>query len=84
MFNGIGDNGVESNNTHGRTTINTVDYLQALTVSKEGEIEMEIRTWRGIRWISVYLHIDVGSAAISTTRINFLLSTKTRKRRWSL
>lgn len=62
---GIGHDGLESSTTYGRTTINTLDYLQALTVSTEGEIEMEVRTWRGTRWITVFLHIDVDSFAVS-------------------
>ena len=65
FFVGTGYNGLESSNTYGRTTINTLDYLQALTVSTEREIEMEVRTWRGTRWIKVFLHIDVGSFALS-------------------
>lgn len=65
FFVGTGYDGLESSNTYGRTTINTLDYLQALTVSTEREIEMEVRTWRGTRWIKVFLHIDVGSFALS-------------------
>ena len=65
FFVGTGYYGLESSNTYGRTTINTLDYLQALSVSTEGEIEMEVRTWRGTRWISVFLHIDVDSFAVS-------------------
>lgn len=74
----MGNNNVESSNTYGRTTIGTLDYLQALTVSKEGELEMEIRTWRGTRWTVVFLHIDVGIAVDSTTRIIILLYSRVR------